>query len=184
MQLVCEGVDVLAEAHESLADCLHRLRLGLVLGGGLGAAYVDGQDGKPLTHIIVQFAREKGALLLVRPDQAPAQIVQLLLAALALGDVAQHAERLDGAAVGVTRSGDGDVLDPSLPLGRMQIAVLDEEPWQRAVMQPAAFVQYPLAVVGVQVLRPELQGAKALFAIGGDAAEAAEAFVDIGHALD
>ena len=162
VQLVREGVDVLAEAHEPLADGLHRLGLRPVSGVELGTADVDRQDGEPLAHVVVQFAREQSPLLLVRPDQAPAQIVQFLLAAFALGDVAQHAERLDGAVGSVTRDDDGDVLDPLLSLDRMQVAVLDEEPLQPAVVQPAAFVQHAGPVGGVQMLASRTPGGQGL----------------------
>ena len=93
VQLVRQGVDVLAEAHEPLADRLHRLGLRPVRRGELGAADVDRQHGEPLRHVVVQLAREQRALLLVGPDQAPAQVAQLVLGSLALRDVAEDAER-------------------------------------------------------------------------------------------
>ena len=83
MQLVRQGVDVLAEAHEPLANRLHRLGVRAARRGQLGAADVDGQHGEPLRHVVVQLAREQRALLLLGPDQAPAQAAQLLLGALA-----------------------------------------------------------------------------------------------------
>ena len=103
VQLVRQGVDVLAEAHEPLAHRPHRLGLRPVRRGELGAADVDRQHGEPLRHVVVQLAREQRALLLLGPDQAPAQIAQLVLGALALRDVAEDAERADRASVGVAR---------------------------------------------------------------------------------
>ena len=103
VQLVGQGVDVLAEAHEPLADRPHRLRLRSVRRGELGAADVDRQHGEPLRHVVVQLAREQRALLLLGPDQAPAQVAQLLLGPLAVGDVAQDAVRADRASGGVAR---------------------------------------------------------------------------------
>ena len=103
MQLVRQGVDVLAEAHEPLANRSHRRGLRPVRRGELGAADVDRQHGEPLRHVVVQLAREQRALLLVGPDQAPAQVAQLVLGSLALGDVAEDAERPDRASGGVAR---------------------------------------------------------------------------------
>ena len=98
VQLVRQGVDVLAEAYEPLANRPHRLGLRPVRRGELGAADVDRQHGEPLRHVVVQLAREQRALLLVGPDQAPAQVAQLVLGSLALRDVAEDAER-DGPRV-------------------------------------------------------------------------------------
>ncbi len=77
VQLVGQGVDVLAEAHEPLAKRSHRLCLRSVGSGELGAADLDRQHGDPLRQVVVQLAREQRALLLVGADQTPAQVVQL-----------------------------------------------------------------------------------------------------------
>ena len=179
VQLVRQGVDVLAEAHEARADLLHRLCLRLVRGGELGAADVDRQHGEPLAHVVVQLAREQRSLLLMGPDQALAQVVQLVLGALALGDVAEDAVRLDRASGGVARGDAADVLEPLLPLARRQVAILEEEPLQPPVVQLLAHVHHAGAVVGMQMLHPELQGLEPLLPVGGDAAEVAKAVVDV-----
>ena len=77
-------MDVLAQAHEALANRPHRLGLRAVRRGELGAADLDRQHGEPLRQVVVQLAREHRALLLVGPDQALAQVAPLLLGALAL----------------------------------------------------------------------------------------------------
>ena len=103
MQLVGQGVDVLAEAHESLADGLHGLRLLPVGGGQLGAADVDRQHGEPLAHVVVQLAGEQRPLLLLRRDQAAAEVARLLLGPLALGHVAEDAVGADGESARIAR---------------------------------------------------------------------------------
>ena len=79
MQLVGQRVDVLAEAHELGAHRSHHLGLRAVGRSELSAAHIDRQHGQPLRHVVVQFARKQRALVLVGPDQAPAEIAQRLL---------------------------------------------------------------------------------------------------------
>ena len=98
VQLVRQGVDVLAEPHKPFADRPHRLRLRSVRCGELGASGLDRQHGDPLRQVVVQFAREQRALLFVGADQSPAQIAQFVLDALAFGDVAEDAECADRAS--------------------------------------------------------------------------------------
>ena len=131
----------------------------------------------------MQLAREQRALLLVGPDQAPAQVAQLLLGSLALRDVAEDAERDDHVSGGVAPGDAGHVMDPLLPMGRMQEAVLDVEPLQPPVVHLLALVHHAFAVVGMQMLDPELQGLEALFPVRGNTADVAKPVVDEGDAL-
>ena len=81
----------------------HRLGLRPGRRGELGAADFDRQHGEPLRHVVVQLAREQRALLLLGPDQAPAQVAQLVLDPLGLRDVAQHADTIERASRGIAR---------------------------------------------------------------------------------
>jgi len=105
VQLVREGVDVLAQAREPLAHRAQLLRLRRVRRRELGAADVDRQHGEPLRHVVVELAREQRALVLVGPDQALGEVAQLVLGPLALGDVAEDTEGADRASGVVARAG-------------------------------------------------------------------------------
>ena len=83
VQLVGQRVDVLAQAHQPFADGLHGLGLLSVRSGEFGAADLDRQHGEPLAHVVVQLAREQGALLFLGADEAAAQFARLLLGPLA-----------------------------------------------------------------------------------------------------
>ena len=117
VQLVGERVDVLAEAHESLADCLHRLRMRLVRGG----ASRRGRrrwPGRPAAESRRRAVRARAGRA---PPRAPRSGAGSERAApprsLALGDVAQHAERLDacgrrGHRAAATRRCAGSISAP------------------------------------------------------------------------
>ncbi len=74
----------------------------------------------------MKFAREQRALLFVGADESPAQIAQLVLDQLAVGDVAENAEGADRLTGGVALADARQVVDPDLPTGRVQEAILDE----------------------------------------------------------
>ena len=175
VELVGEGVDVLAEAHEALADRPQRLRLRAAGRGELGAPGVDGEDGEPLGEVVVQLAGEERAFLLLRADQPAAQILERGLGPLLLRDVPQDAERAERAAAAVALGGAGEVMDPDLPASGMQVAILDGEPLDPSVVHPLANVHHALAVVGMNVLQPELAGPEPFVLLRRNAAEVAHA---------
>jgi hypothetical protein len=82
----------------------------------------------------VQLAGEQRPLLLMGPDESPAQVVQFALGVLALGDVTEDAVRLDRASGGVARRDAGEVPDPLLLAARRQEAILEGELLQPSIV--------------------------------------------------
>ena len=169
MQLVRQGVDVLAEQREALANGAHRLGLRVVRRGELGAPDVDRQHGEPLGHVVVEFAREQRALLLLGADQAPAQVAQFLLGLLLLGDLTQDAGRGGDAAGGITTGRASQMVQPLLPRRGVQVPILHGDLVHQPLVQLTTFSLDGLTVVRMQVLHPEFDAPQALILIGRQA---------------
>ncbi len=182
VQLVGQGVDVLAQTHEPFADGLHGFCLLSVRGSELGAADLDRQHGEPLAHVVVELAGEQGALLLLGADEAAAQFARLLLGPLAVGHVAEDTVRADGAAAGIARGCARQVLDPALVAVGMQVAILDGEPLLLPLVHLPAQLDHPGAVVRMHVLHPEVEDPEAGDPVGRDAAEVAQPVVRVHRA--
>jgi len=97
-----------------------------------------------------------------------------------LGDVADDAEGLDHVSGGVAAGNAGHVMDPLLSTSRMQVAILDVEPFELPLVHLLAQVQHTLAIVRVQVLDPELECFQVLLRSRGDAADVAKPVVHEG----
>ncbi len=183
VELVGQRVDVLAQAHELGADRAHHIGLRTFRRGEFGAAHVDGQHGQPLRHVVVQLAREQGALVLVGPYQAPAQIAQRLLGLLGLGDVAQDTKRPQRAPGGVTPGDAGHVMNPPFATGRMREAIFHGKAFQPPRVELPTQVQHTFAVVRMNLLHPEFERLEALRPVSGNATQVAQAVVDVGDAV-
>ena len=111
----------------------------------------------------------------LQPLDLRIRLPQGLLGLPALRDVAEDTVGADRASGGVARGDAGQVMNPLLPTGRMQEAILDGEPVQRPVVQLLARVHHARAVVGMQMLHPELQGLETVFPVRRKTAEVAKA---------
>ena len=56
-------------------------------------------------------------------------------------DIAKHTDRAEQASAGIARSDSGQVLEPPLPPGRMQIPILYSKMLDLPVVHPLALVQ-------------------------------------------
>ena len=88
----------------------------------------------------------------------------------------------DRASGGVARGDAGQVLDPPLARVGCRKRYSRESRSSLPSCRLLAQVQHALAVVGMQVLHPELQGLEALLPVRGNAAEVAEPVVDVDDA--
>ena len=77
-------------------------------------------------------------------------------------DIANRTVGADRAAGGVARGDSRQVMNPFLPLGRMQVSILDGDPFESAVVQFLTLVQHTLPVVRMQMFHPELHGSRDL----------------------
>src|SRR5262245_43769267 len=82
VQAIGQGMHVLAQSHQPFAYCLH-CASAAIRRMALRATGVHGQQCQALGHIVVQFARQPRALLLLRMDQPAAQFVRGGLRAVA-----------------------------------------------------------------------------------------------------
>ena len=89
-------------------------------------------------------------------------LAQALLALPPLRDVAENSEGPDRLPAGVAPGDAGQVMEPLLPASRVQVAVLDGEALQRALVQLLTPLQHAPAVVRMHVLDPERHGFQAL----------------------
>ena len=139
---------------------------------GLGIAE---DDAERLVQLVGQRAGQHAHRVHARQvHQVVAQFPGFRFRLLLRGDIANHAEGADRAPGGVAPGDTAHVMDPLLPLGRMQVAILDRDPVEPPLVQLLTLVQHPLAVVRMQMLHPELQGLEALQLVRGNAADLAE----------
>ena len=94
-----------------------------------------------------------------------------LLRLLPRRDIAKDTDRAEQASAGIARSDTGQVMDPLLPLGRMQIPILDREMLGLPVVHLLALVHKELAVVRMQMVHVELQRLEARVLARGNTAE-------------
>jgi hypothetical protein len=74
-----------------------------------------------------------------------------------LGDIAKHTDRAERVSAGIARSDTGQMMDPFLTLGRMQITILNRETVSLPFVHLLALVQKKLTVVRMQMVHEELQ---------------------------
>ena len=191
------AVDLDHQAAPARAEPVDGLGDELLAGAGLAANEHRGVRGRDLLHQ-AQDLLDGGALpgdLAVRVDHPDlglevvalrlepvlqsldlrVRLPQGLLALPALRDVAEDAERPDRASAGVALGDAGQVVKPLLSVSRMQVAILDGEPLQPAVVQLLALLQHASPVVRMQMLDPEIQGLEALLRVPGECRRRREA---------
>ena len=83
--------------------------------------------------------------------------VEMLRELLPFRDVANHPKNADHASGGGARGDRGQVMDPLLTLGRMEVAILDIVPLARPLIQLLPLRQHALAVIRMQPGDPQLQ---------------------------
>ena len=75
MQLVRQGVHILAQLHQAFLHCLYSGTSDSTGECPCLAAGIDCQHCEALGHVVMQLACKARALLFVRVDQPPAQVV-------------------------------------------------------------------------------------------------------------
>ena len=155
-------------------DLLHETQ-GLLDGGALPGDLAMGQDRPDLGLEIIAFRLEP----VLEPRDLLQRLAQRILAPSRDRDVANDPERSPHASLVVTFGDAGHVVQPSLPEGRMDDAILDGTLQQPSVVKLLARLHEAANVLGMQSLEEGLHGLETFRHFWRNAEDFAQPFVDV-----